>query len=383
MGNEEQSLLQNKKYIKYRSKATFVSPLVTERRSTDVFALVLFAVVVVLSFASGICIVLSSEGHDNNRWSVLRLWKIIFGCLATSILSAILFQVGARRAGGIVLPCCMVGIQILLVYASYFIINMDVPLDTNGSGIQNASRDLWYRNIGSIGMIVIAILFFLLNAYMIRKVWLAWSFLKYSNRTINHFRTGSSFLLYVVPIVQTLCSFGVFCLFYIAAYHLANKSTINIVLNLVLQLSCTYWVLQTVTEIGNFIVAFSISLWYFNSEMFLSPVHCNNSTIENDPIRFAIYRTFRYHIGSCITNAAIAGPLGILRSIVPQTKFSSNDDQSAVQCFSSGICCTCQKFSDLFTFINNEAGIITTIHGTGYVTSAKVSKALKVIMLTS
>lgn len=329
-----------------------------------------------------------------------KSWIGLLAAAGAAIATAALYALGLRYFGGCLVPFSMVVMQVGLIVGGY-----EMLMDSDSITFQHDPAMKTSLEVTCIVLFILAALFFLLSIYLIRRVWLTWSFVQYATRAISQLGSQAAYVLSLaVPLIQSgllvlIALWGVsvsVCLFsagqtsrVVEYIHSSNNTIVPVpVLTfetnthlrwmIFYHLFGVYWAIQFVLTIGSMIVSLVTAIWYFEPEAFAP----SEQTSSDHPVKVAISTVFRFHLGTCALAAAIVAPVQIVRGLLlwidqKSRQPTENTNQRDILKFISKCCCCCLWCLNRgLKYISYESIAVTAIHGTPFFLSARLAHSL-------
>jgi hypothetical protein len=281
-------------------------------------------------------------------------WQVLLISCTISFVTSFVYLFFLKYCGCFILSLSICGIQTILVYGSYCLL----LASTNPTTYAN---DPAMKNSLQIATVVVScssILFFLLAVYMIRRLFLAGTFIKHATKVLLQLKklivvpficSSLLFLVFLWGILVTLCLFG-------AGEKIERIATINSERPTVIKVRTEsfqvntqlrwfflyhlwgmYWTITFVLSIGEMITATSVSKWYFSLDNKVTNLKILQ---ESDPVGNAIQSTFQFHLGTLAFSSATVTIVQYFRSffLYLQDKHELGDGNFVTE-FLSNCCC--------------------------------------------
>lgn len=126
---------------------------------------------------------------------------------------------------------------------------------------------------------------------------------------------------------------------------------------------CLFWTSQFIIAIGQLIISFAVSCWYFTKD---------KSTVGNGTVLWASRITVMYYSGTAAFGSLLIAVLSTIKIalLYIQRKCKQNNNKFT-ECVTKCLICCMWCMESFVKFINKNAYIETAIHGYGFCQAAK------------
>lgn len=326
------------------------------------------------SFFHGVINEIYSDNIDTWVTDVFRCWKAIIIVLGIACTLSILYLILMRY-------CAEIMIWVIIVFTAVFIVAFGIYIEKIAK--ENYSEERQKKTHDALKIAALIIYFFVIVfagivVFMYRRIHLAIAIMK----------SGAIFIkdvpsILLVPLVMFLLFCGFFAYWVLAVFYIYSSGDLEKSNSVIAKISWDtitrnsmyfevigiVWVNSIKIAITQFIIACSVSFWYFSQD---------NSSIHI--ISKSVHYAFRYHLGTFAFGSFLLSLIKVVKyvlwyidEIIYKPNFQGNS------CIKFGcLCLECYVncFTRFIKFLDKNAYIQTALTGAGFCEAAKNAYAI-------